>query len=109
MGIERFYTESIAVYSGVVTAGSDPVWTAISGSPFVASVTELSGSKAIVGGAVEKRADKRFYTDNNTAITASCRIKHDGETYEIIQIQRFPEYPGHHMEIYGSRVEGNPL
>ena len=59
MGIERFYTQSIAVYSFAASATYpfDNTWSAITGSPFKGSgLHELSGDRSRVGGAAEARS-----------------------------------------------------
>ncbi len=126
MGIERFYTLSIAVY-GAVTASTHPfdiTWAQITGSPFKGSFTETSGDRAKVGGATEARADGYFclpiynhdqelYPSDTlypsdllfpnepiTEIETKYKIKYDSRNFDIVQIKILPEKAGHHQEVY---------
>lgn len=102
MGIERFFTQSVAVYS--FTASStwpfDNAWSAISGSPFKGSFTETSGNRSVVGGSSEARADGYFSLPSSADILPKHRIKWNSRTFDIVQIKTFPEFPGHHQEVY---------
>lgn len=102
MGIERFYTESIAVtdFSASATWPNDLAWNAITGSPFKCSWTELSGNRADVGGASEVRADAMACLASSVSIDRKYRITHDSKTYEIVNIKKITEKTGHHQEIY---------
>ncbi|MBE3143213.1 MAG: hypothetical protein IMZ61_04715 [Planctomycetes bacterium] len=102
MGIERFYTESSAVYdfSASATWPFENTWSAITGSPFNCSYTELSGDRARVGGATESRGDGFFSYPVSVAMLPKYRIKWDSRSFEIVQIKRFPESPAHHQEVY---------
>lgn len=104
MGIERFYNQDIYVYSGVVTGGGDPAYTAIAGAPFAASATELSGNKAIIGGAVEVRADMMFCMESNSSISTANKLKWDSLPWDIVHVKFIHEFGGHHMEIYCTRA-----
>jgi hypothetical protein len=103
MGIERFYTQSIAVYSFSPSATwpFDNAWSAITGSPFKGSgLHELSGDRARVGGTVEARGDGYFCLPSSVSITRAMKIKWDSRTFEIVNIKELNELAGHHQEIY---------
>ena len=103
MGIERFYTQSIAVYSFSASATwpYDNTWSAITGSPFKGSgLHELSGDRARMGGATEARGDGYFCLPSSVAITRAMKIKHNSRTYEIVNIKILSELAGHHQEVY---------
>jgi hypothetical protein len=102
MGIERFYTQSIAVksFSASATWPYDNTWTAITGSTFKGSFTEVSGNRAMVGGATEARADGFFCLSSSVAITDLMKIVWNSRTFEIVNIKTFPELPSHHQEVY---------
>jgi hypothetical protein len=102
MGIERFFTESIAVtaFAPSATWPFENAWTAITGSPFKGSFTELSGSRADVGGASEVRADAMVCLPTSVTVTTANHITHDSKTFEIVNIKKLPEKAGHHQEIY---------
>lgn len=102
MGIERFFTQSIAVYdfTNGATWPYEPAWAAITGSPFKGSFTETSGDRSRVGGAVESRADGYFCLPSSINIETHHRVKWNSRTFAIVQIKRFPEMPGHHQEVY---------
>lgn len=102
MGIERFYTESIAVtaFTASATWPFAMGWNAITGSPFKGSFTELSGSRADVGGASEARADAMVCLPTSVTMLSFYRITHDSKTYEIVNIKKLPEKAGHHQEVY---------
>jgi hypothetical protein len=102
MGIDRFYTQSIAVYafSASATWPYDNTWAAITGSPFKGSFTEVSGNRAMVGGASEVRADGYFCLPSSVAVTMKNKCKWNSRTFEIVNIKTFPELPGHHQEVY---------
>jgi hypothetical protein len=103
MGIERFYTHSIAVYSFAASATwpYDNTWTAITDSPFKGSgLHELSGDRSREGGATEARGDGYFCLPSSVAITRAMKIKWDGRTFEIVNIKELNELSGHHQEVY---------
>ena len=102
MGIECFYTQSIAIYAFTASATYpfDNAWNAISGSPFKGSFTETSGARSIVGGSSEVRADGYFCLATSAAIATKNKIKWDSRTFEILQIKDLNELSGHHQEIY---------
>jgi hypothetical protein len=103
MGIERFFTQSIAVYAFTAsgTWPYDNAWSAITGSPFKGSFTELSGDRAKVGGATEARADGFFCLPSSVAVLSTHKIKWNSRTFEIVMPPKiFPEFPGHHQEVY---------
>jgi hypothetical protein len=103
MGIERFWTELIYIYSKSAssTYPYDETWTQITGSPFYGSFTELSGDRAKVGGATEARADAMITMDATNAVLEKHKIKYDNRYYEIvIPPKKFPEHPNHHQEIF---------
>jgi hypothetical protein len=103
MGIERFYTQSIAVYSFAASATwpYDNTWSAIAGSPFKGSgLHELSGDRARMGGATEARGDGYFCLPSSVAITRAMKIKWDSRTFEIVNIKELNELAGHHQEVY---------
>jgi hypothetical protein len=102
MGIERFYTESISI-SALSASSTWPyaeAWTAITGSPVRGLFTELSGSRADVGGASEIRADAMVCLPTNIKILSSYRVGYNSKTYEIVNIKKLPERAGHHQEVY---------
>jgi hypothetical protein len=102
MGIERFFNQSIAVKSFAASASwpFDNTWTAITGSPFKGSYTELSGDRAKVGGATEARGDGYFCLPSSVAITDLMKIVWNSRTFEIVNIKTFPELSNHHQEVY---------
>jgi len=104
MGIERFYTQSIAVYSFAASATwpYDNTWSAITGSPFKGSgLHELSGDRARMGGATEARGDGYFCLPTSVAITSAMKIKWNNRTFEIVQPPKMlNELAGHHQEVY---------
>lgn len=111
MGIERFFTQNVAVYSFSTSATwpFDNTWSAITGSPFKGSFTETSGTRSIVGGASESRADGYFCLPSGVAVLPKHRIKWNSRTFEIVQIKTFPESPGHHQEVYVRETPESPL
>ena len=102
MGIERFYTQSIAVYNFAASSvwPYDEIWSAITGSPFKGSVTELSGDRAKVGGATEARADICIDMAPANAVLTKHKVKWDGRAFDIVNIKKLTEKAGHHQEIY---------
>jgi hypothetical protein len=102
MGIERFYTESIAVTSFTPSATwpYENAWNAVSGSPFKCSWTELSGTRADVGGASEVRADAMACLASSVTIDRSYHVTHGSLTYEIVNIKPISEHKNHHQEVY---------